>query len=173
LGITSIPLAGLKHDEEEEITKNLAVSLDRDRVKDKGDRGSITIKVLYHPYTKEEQDAAMEAEKKKLEEKERLKNAGIVGSTMDAVGSGVKLVGTGVGMVGSGLGAGLGAGASVVGSGVGIVGSGLGKAGKRLGRVVTRHASSNKLTSPATASPVSASPMHQQNGSFRASITQE
>ncbi|KAH8973496.1 hypothetical protein BDL97_01G050700 [Sphagnum fallax] len=169
LGITSIPLAGLKHDEEEEITKNLAVSLDRDRVKDKGDRGSITIKVLYHPYTKEEQDAAMEAEKKKLEEKERLKNAGIVGSTMDAVGSGVKLVGTGVGMVGSGL----GAGASVVGSGVGIVGSGLGKAGKRLGRVVTRHASSNKLTSPATASPVSASPMHQQNGSFRASITQE
>jgi hypothetical protein len=105
----------------------------------------------------------MEAEKKKLEEKERLKNAGIVGSTMDAVGSGVKLVGTGVGMVGSGL----GAGASVVGSGVGIVGSGLGKAGKRLGRVVTRHASSNKLTSPATASPVSASPMHQQNGSFR------
>jgi hypothetical protein len=105
----------------------------------------------------------MEAEKKKLEEKERLKNAGIVGSTMDAVGSGVKLVGTGVGMVGSGL----GAGASVVGSGVGIVGSGLGKAGKRLSRVVTRHASSNKLTSSATASPVSASPMHQQNGSFR------
>ncbi len=45
LGITSIPLAGLKPDEEEEITKNLAVSLDRDRVKDKGDRGSITIKV--------------------------------------------------------------------------------------------------------------------------------
>jgi hypothetical protein len=35
----------LKHDEEEEITKNLAVSLDRDRVKDKGDRGSITVKV--------------------------------------------------------------------------------------------------------------------------------
>ncbi len=45
LGITSIPLAALKPDEEEEITKNLAVSLDRDRVKDKGDRGSITIKV--------------------------------------------------------------------------------------------------------------------------------
>ncbi len=45
LGVTSIPLASLKPDVEEEITKNLAVSLDRDRVKDKGDRGSITIKV--------------------------------------------------------------------------------------------------------------------------------
>lgn len=45
LGITSVPLHGLKPDTEVEITKKLAPSLDTIRVKDKGDRGTITVKV--------------------------------------------------------------------------------------------------------------------------------
>lgn len=118
---------------------------------------------MYHPYTKEEQELAVEAERKVLAEKEKLKNAGVISGTMDAVGGGVKIVGSGVGFVGSGIGAGVG----VVNSGVGAVGSGLGKAGKMMTRNVTRHFSSNKLISPVAASPRSASPMHE-NGTIKA-----
>lgn len=96
-----------------------------------------TLKVKYHPFTKEEQLEALEMEKKAIEERQRLKQAGVIGSTMDAVGSGVGFVGTGIG-AGVGLvGSGLGAGAGLVSSGIGAVGSGLGKAGKFMGKTVT------------------------------------
>lgn len=111
--------------------------------------------ILYHQFDKEEQYAALEAEKRILEERKKLKEEGVIGSTMDAldgaasvVGSGVGMVGTGVaagaGLVGSGIGAGaglvgsgIGAGVGIVGSGLGAVGSGLSRAGKFMGRTIT------------------------------------
>jgi len=88
-----------------------------------------TLQVKYHPFTKEEQLEALEMEKQAIEERKRLKQAGVIGSTMDAVGGAASLVGSGVGLVGTGVG--------LVGSGIGAVGSGLGKAGKFMGRTVT------------------------------------
>ncbi|XVE73976.1 hypothetical protein DITRI_Ditri11bG0161700 [Diplodiscus trichospermus] len=140
------------------------------KVKDKKDRGSVTIKLLYHQFSKEEQAIAFEEEKRILEERKRLKEAGVIGSTMDTldgaaslVGSGVRMMGTGigagVGLVGSGVGAGVGLVGSGVGAGVGIVGSGpsgleavgsgLSKAGKFVGWTITRHSSKrSKTTTP-------------------------
>lgn len=112
---------------------------------------------MYHEFNKEEQLVALEEEKRILEERKKLKEAGVIGSTMDAldgaaslVGSGVGLVGSGivggVGLVGTGIGAGVGmvgtgvgAGVGMVGSGLGAVGSGLTKAGKFMGRTITGH----------------------------------
>lgn len=87
--------------------------------------------VMYQPLTREEQVEAMELEKKAMEERKRLKEAGLIGSTMDALG--------GVGLV---VGSGIGAGVGLVGSGIGAVGTGLGKAGKFMGRTVTANLSS-------------------------------
>ena len=105
----------------------------------------------YHQFTKEEQDAAIEQEKKILEEKKRLKEAGLIGSTMDAIDGAAGLVGSGVGLVGSGVGAGVGLVGSGVGAGVGLVGSGFGavtsgisKAGKFMGRTITGTSGSKK-----------------------------
>lgn len=109
--------------------------------------------------------AALEAEKMTLEQRKKLKEEGVIGSTMDAldgaasvVGSGAGLVGTGIGagagMVGSGIGAGagmvgsgFGAGAGIVGSGLGAVGSGLSKAGKFMGRTITGQTVSRRSAS--------------------------
>ncbi|MCI04846.1 synaptotagmin-5-like [Trifolium medium] len=112
---------------------------------------------FYHEFNKEEQKAALEAEKLILEQRKKLKEEGVIGSTMDAldgattvVESGVGLVGSGVtagaGLVGSGVtagaglvGSGIGAGAGLVGSGIGagtgFVGSGFGAVGSGLGAV--------------------------------------
>lgn len=102
------------------------------------------VQVFYHEFTKEEQYAALEEEKMILEERKRLREAGVIGSTMDALGSGVGMVGSGVGagvgMVGTGLGAGVG----MVGSGLGAVGSGLSKAGKFMGRTITGQSASRR-----------------------------
>ncbi|KHN04090.1 Extended synaptotagmin-2 [Glycine soja] len=173
LGIAQLPLIGLEIQTEKEIELRLLPSLDTLKVKDKKDRGTLTVKVMYYQFNKEEQLVALEAEKKILEERKKLKEAGVIGSTMDAldgavsvVGSGVGLVGTGVvagaglvgsgvvagaGLVGSGIGAGaglvgsgIGAGVGIVGSGLGAVGSGLSKAGKFMGRTITGHSGSRK-----------------------------
>ncbi|KAJ8540033.1 hypothetical protein K7X08_026422 [Anisodus acutangulus] len=144
MGVTKLPLNELVAETPKEIELRLLPKLDMLRVRDKKDRGTITVKVLYHEFNKEEQLAALEAEKKILEERKRLKAEGVIGSTMDALDGAASLVGSGVGMVGTGLGAGvglvgtgLGAGAGVVGSGLGAVGSGLSKAGKFMGRTFT------------------------------------
>ncbi|ESW06905.1 hypothetical protein PHAVU_010G086200 [Phaseolus vulgaris] len=151
LGIVQVPLNDLEIQTEKEIELRLLPSLDRLKVKDKKDRGTLTVKVLYYQFNKEEQLAALEAEKKILEERKKLKEAGVIGSTMDAldgavsvVGSGVGLVGTGVGLVGTGVVSGIGAGAGLVGSGFGAVTSGLSKAGKFMGRTITGHSGSRK-----------------------------
>lgn len=101
--------------------------------------------------------AALEEEKRILEERKKLKEAGVIGSTMDALDGAASLVGSGIGLVGSGVGAGvglvgtgLGAGVGIVGSGLGAVGSGLSKAGKFMGRSITGQSSSNKRSGSTT-----------------------
>lgn len=167
LGIAALSLHDLKPDTEVVITQPLLKHLDTVKHKDKGDRGSITVKLLYHPYTREEQDRAMAAEKKELELKEKLKNAGVVGGTMDAVGGavggGAKLVGTGLTTVGSGGVKLVGTGVNAVGSGVGMVGSGVVKAGRMMSSGVKRLSSSNRLVNT-TSTPINGSPMHDVNG---------
>lgn len=124
------------------------------------------LQVLYHPFSKEESLAALEEEKRIMEERRKLKEAGLIGSTMDALDGAASLVGSGVGMVGTGIGAGvglvgsgIGAGAGLVGSGIGAVGSGLSKAGKFMGRSVTNQFSSSSKKSGTS------TPAAQENGS--------
>ncbi|XP_055817343.1 calcium-dependent lipid-binding protein-like [Solanum dulcamara] len=151
MGVTKLRLSELVADTAKEIELRLLPKFDMLKVKDKKDRGTITIKVLYHEFNKEEQLAALEAEKVILEERKKLKAEGVIGSTMDAVGSGVGMlgsgIGAGVGLVGTGLGTGVG----IVGSGFGVVGSGLSKAGKFMGRTFTGgHSSSSKKNGSST-----------------------
>ncbi|KAK4354062.1 hypothetical protein RND71_026256 [Anisodus tanguticus] len=170
MGVTKLPLNELVAETPKEIELRLLPKLDMLRVKDKKDRGTITVKVLYHEFNKEEQLAALETEKKILEERKRLKAEGVIGSTMDALDGAASLVGSGVGMVGTGLGAGvglvgtgLGAGAGVVGSGLGAVGSGLSKAGKFMGRTFTGQSMHSRKKS-GSSTPVNSV---QENGGFR------
>ncbi|XP_024364591.1 calcium-dependent lipid-binding protein isoform X2 [Physcomitrium patens] len=162
LGIASVPLHDLKPDTEIEITQKLLKSLDTAKVKDKSDRGSITISLKYHPYTKEEQVAAMLAEQNELKAREQMNN-GVIGGAMDAVGGGVKMVGSGISAVGSGGSKLVGTGVGAVGSSVGIVGSGVVKASRLVSSGVKRLSSSNRLVST-TSTPVNGSPMHEVNG---------
>ncbi|CAN4097413.1 unnamed protein product [Withania somnifera] len=167
MGITKLPLNELVAETPKEIELRLLPKLDMLRVKDKKDRGTVTVKVLYHEFNKEEQLAALEAEKKILEERKRLKAEGVIGSTMDALDGAASFVGSGVGMVGTGLGAGvglvgtgLGAGAGIVGSGLGAVGNGLSKAGKFMGRTFTGQSSHSRKNSGSSTSANSV----QENG---------
>ncbi|KAF8413075.1 hypothetical protein HHK36_001051 [Tetracentron sinense] len=150
LGVAKLPLIELEAETTKEINLRLQPSLDMLKIKDKKDRGTLTLKALYHEFNKEEQLMALEEEKRILEERKKLKEAGVIGSTMDALGSGVGMVGTGlgagVGLVGTGLGAGVG----FVGSGLGAVGSGLSKAGKFMGRSITGQSSNNSKRSGST-----------------------
>ncbi|KAK3194953.1 hypothetical protein Dsin_026263 [Dipteronia sinensis] len=152
LGIVKLPLIEIEAETEKEVELRLLPSLDMLKIKDKKDRGTITVKIFYHEFNKEEQLAALEAEKQILEQRKKLKAEGVIGSTMDALDGAVGLVGTGlgagVGLVGTGVGAGVGlvgtgvgAGVGFVGSGLGAVGSGLTKAGKFMGRTITGQSS--------------------------------
>ncbi|KAF8655140.1 hypothetical protein HU200_041131 [Digitaria exilis] len=133
LGVAKLAVNNLEPEVTREVTLKLLHSVDPLKNRDTKDRGTLHLKVMYHPFTKEEQLEALEVEKRAIEERKRLKEAGIIGSTMDAVGGAASLVGSGgVGLVGSGIGAGVG----LVGSGIGAVGSGLGKAGKFMGKTM-------------------------------------
>ncbi|KAJ4778702.1 Calcium-dependent lipid-binding (CaLB domain) family protein [Rhynchospora pubera] len=160
LGVVKVPLQGLELEAAKDCTLKLERSLDPLKSnKDKKERGTITVQLRYHQFTKEEAMAALELEKAAIEQKKKMKEAGLIGSTMDAVGgvagSAVGLVGTGigagVGLVGTGIGAGvglvgtgIGAGVGLVGTGFGAVGSGFSKAGKFMGRAVTGIGTSKK-----------------------------
>ncbi|KZV16518.1 synaptotagmin-5-like [Dorcoceras hygrometricum] len=135
LGVARIQLIEVEPDKAKEVELRLLPALDMLKVKDKKDRGTITVKVLYHEFDKEEQLAALEEEKRIVEERKKLKEAGVIGSTMDAIDGAASIVGSGVGLVGTGIGAGVG----VVESGLGAVGNGLSKAGKFMGRTLTGH----------------------------------
>ena len=191
MGIAKLPLIDLEAETTKEMELRLLPSLDMLKIKDKKDRGTITIKVicssndvksvpsmvislshfclwggscgdcgfqaLYHEFNKEEQLAAVEEEKKIVEARKRLKEAGVIGSTMDALDGAASLVGSGIGLVGTGVGAGIGlvgtgvgAGVGMVGSGLGAVGSGLSKAGKFMGRSITGQSSSTKRSGSST-----------------------
>lgn len=109
--------------------------------------------MLYHEFSKEEQLVALEEEKRIIEERKKLKEAGVIGSTMDALDGAASVVGSGVGMVGAGI----TGGAGLVGSGFGAVGSGLSKAGKFMGRTITGSSASRRS---GTSTPVNP----QENG---------
>ncbi|KAM0942869.1 putative C2 domain, calcium-dependent lipid-binding transcriptional regulator, plant [Dioscorea sansibarensis] len=126
LGIVKLSLNELEPEVSKEIDLRLLPALDMLKIKDKKDRGLLKIKVMYHPFTKQEQQMALEEEKRTIEERKKLKEAGVIGSTVDALGGAASLVGSGVGMVGSGIGAGVGMVGTGIGAGVGLVGSGLG-----------------------------------------------
>lgn len=123
LGVAVYPLSKLKCEEKTSLTLNLLPSLEMDNVKDKKDRGSITIEATYNVYNKEQQVDAMEAEKAFLEAKKKAAEGNLISGTMDAIGGAVG--GAGKLVVGGVVG-----GVGIVGSGVGMVGSGIGKAGK-------------------------------------------
>ncbi|XP_074263219.1 calcium-dependent lipid-binding protein-like [Silene latifolia] len=126
LGITKLRLNDLVSDTPTEFLQlKLGPSLHNTYVKHKKDSGTITIKVVYHVFNKDEQNAAWEAEKKMIIE------AGLKRSSRSALNGAASLVGSGIGMVGSGIGTGVG----LIGSGLGAVGSGLSKAGKFSGRL--------------------------------------
>ncbi|KAG2641479.1 hypothetical protein PVAP13_2KG230500 [Panicum virgatum] len=107
LGVAKLALNNLEPEITREVTLKLLHSVDPLKNRDTKDRGTLHLKVMYHPFTKEEQFEALEAEKRAIEERKRLKEAGIIGSTMDAVGGAASLVGSGigagVGLVGSAL----------------------------------------------------------------------
>lgn len=165
LGITKLPLIDLLAETEKEVELRLQPSLDMMKIKDKKDRGTLTIKVLYHEFNKEEQLIALDHEKQILEARKKLKEAGVIGSTMDALDGAAGLVGSGivggVGLVGTGIGAGVG----IVGSGFGAVGSGLTKAGKFMGRTITGgHGQASSSRRSGTSTPV---PSVQENGNAK------
>ncbi|KAL6498787.1 hypothetical protein OROGR_028334 [Orobanche gracilis] len=139
LGIAKLPLIELEAETLKELELRLLPALDMLKIKDKKDRGTLTIQVLYHEFTKEEQLAALEEEKRILETRKKLKEAGVIGSTVDAIDGAASLVGSGVGMVGTGIGAGLGA-----------VGSGLSRAGKFMGRTITGHSGGSRRSGSST-----------------------
>ncbi|EPS66529.1 hypothetical protein M569_08245, partial [Genlisea aurea] len=114
LGIAKLPLSEIEPDTPKEIQLRLLPALDMLKIKDKKDRGTLTVQVLYHGFNKEEQMAALQEEKRIVEERKKLKEQGAIGSTMDAIDGAASVVGSGAGLVGSGIGA-----------GVGLVGSGL------------------------------------------------
>ncbi|KAK6920228.1 Synaptotagmin, SMP domain [Dillenia turbinata] len=172
LGIAKLPLIDLEAETSKEIELRLLQSLDTLKIKDKKDRGTVTLKVFYHEFNKEEQKAALEEEKRILEERKKLKEAGVIGSTMDALGSGVGMVGTGinagVGLVGTGIGTGVGlvgsgvsTGVGIVGTGFGAVSSGLSKAGRFMGRTITGSSASRRSGST---TPVNST---QENGGVK------
>ncbi|KAJ4771814.1 Calcium-dependent lipid-binding (CaLB domain) family protein [Rhynchospora pubera] len=122
LGVVALPLKSLQPDALTEFNLNLLSSLDTLKVKDKKDRGTLTIKVLYHHFTKQEQITALEQEKREIEQRQKLKESGAIGSTVDAIGGA----------------------ASQVGSGLGAVGSSISRAGKFMGRTVTNQFNSSR-----------------------------
>ncbi|GJS12534.1 calcium-dependent lipid-binding family protein [Tanacetum coccineum] len=93
LGIAKLPLVDLEPQIEKDIELRLQPSLDMLKIKDKKDRGTITVKAMYHPFTKEEQDAALAEEKRMLEEKEKMRDDGAINSTMDAIDDPTHVVG--------------------------------------------------------------------------------
>ncbi|CAH9098107.1 unnamed protein product [Cuscuta epithymum] len=155
MGVAKLPLKDLEAETPKEIELKLLPKLDMLKVKDKKDRGTITIKVLYYEFNKEEQEVALEEEKRILEERKKLKADGVIGSTMDALDGAASLVGSGIG-----------AGVGVVGSGFGAVGSGLSKAGRFMGRTFTggNSGSSTKSQRNSTSSTTTVNPPVQENG---------
>ncbi|CAA6671847.1 unnamed protein product [Spirodela intermedia] len=102
LGIVKLPLVDLEADTLKEHELRLLPALDMLKIKDKKDRGTLTVKVLYHAFTKEEQLAALEEEKRILEEKKRRRLHGWDWHRRRCQLGGIR-PGAGAGLVGSGF----------------------------------------------------------------------
>ncbi|KAK4723801.1 hypothetical protein R3W88_026580 [Solanum pinnatisectum] len=137
MGVTKLPLNELESDTPKEIELRLLPKYDMLKIKDKKDRGTITIKILYHEFNKKEQLAALEEEKRIIEERKQLKAEGVIGSSMEALDGAAALAASGASAAGSGIGAGLGAG-------VRVVRSGLSKTKKFMGRTFTGQSTNHK-----------------------------
>ncbi|XP_069146433.1 calcium-dependent lipid-binding protein-like isoform X2 [Solanum lycopersicum] len=137
MGVTKLSLNELESDTPKEIELRLLPKYDMLKIKDKKDRGTITIKILYHEFNKKDQLAALEEEKRIIEERKKLKAEGVIGSSMEALDGAAALAASGVGAAGSGIGAGLGAG-------VRVVRSGLSKTKKFMGRTFTGQSTNHK-----------------------------
>lgn len=150
LGVAKVRLIELEAERSKELELRLLPSHDMLKIKDKKDRGTITLQLFYHEFNKEEQLIALEEEKQILEARKKLKESGVLGSTVDALDGAASAVGsginTGVGLVGSGVGAGVG----LVSTGFGAVGSGLTKAGKFMGRTITGQSSNHRKSGSST-----------------------
>ncbi|KAK8718375.1 hypothetical protein V6N13_045611 [Hibiscus sabdariffa] len=85
LGIAKFRLSELEPEETKEVNLRLLASLDTLKVKDKKDRGTCSLKLSYHVFSKEEQAEALEEEKRVLEARKELKEAGVIESTTAAV----------------------------------------------------------------------------------------
>ncbi|KAL0339380.1 UNVERIFIED_CONTAM: Synaptotagmin-5 [Sesamum angustifolium] len=80
LGTVKLPLIDLQPEVSKELELRLLPELDMLKIKDKKDRGTLTIQVFYHEFNKEEQLAAHEEEKRMIEAKKKLKEQGVVGA---------------------------------------------------------------------------------------------
>ncbi|EEE55638.1 hypothetical protein OsJ_04001 [Oryza sativa Japonica Group] len=159
LGIAKLPLNDLEMESVQEINLQLLSSLDTTKVKDKKDRGVLTIKVsscphggaswvlgtrdakvfdadrrdntqvLYHPFTKAEALEALELEKKTVEERRKTKEETAAVSGAADAASGVTSTVT------PAAGAGVAAGAAAPGAGATAAGSGVGLVGTGIGAV--------------------------------------
>uniref|UniRef100_A0A0D3FGA7 C2 domain-containing protein n=1 Tax=Oryza barthii TaxID=65489 RepID=A0A0D3FGA7_9ORYZ len=159
LGIAKLPLNDLEMESVQEINLQLLSSLDTTKVKDKKDRGVLTIKVsscphggaswvlgtrdakvfdadrrdntqvLYHPFTKAEALEALELEKKTVEERRKTKEETAAISGAADAASGVTSTVT------PAAGAGVAAGAAAPGAGATAAGSGVGLVGTGIGAV--------------------------------------
>ncbi|KAK8654561.1 hypothetical protein V6N13_128523 [Hibiscus sabdariffa] len=118
LGVAKLRLSELEPEKLKEVNLRLLASLDTLRVKDKKDRGTCTLKLVYNLFNKEEQEKALQEEKRILESRKELKEAGVIESTTAAVDTG-----------------------SFSGRFRRSVGSGLSKAGKFMGRTLTGQSS--------------------------------
>lgn len=163
LGIVKLPLIGLEAETSKEMNLSLLSSLDELNIKDSKDRGNLYLTVFYHEFTKEEQAAKIEEDKRRLmEDKGKMNESGVIGNTMETldgvVESGIELVGTGIGVgvdlvsTGAGggaavVGSGINAGTSIAGSGLGAVGIGFGKAGRFMGKNIPGMGGAPKKTS--------------------------
>ncbi|KAM0898830.1 hypothetical protein ACQ4PT_021681 [Festuca glaucescens] len=157
LGIAKLPLSDLGIETVQEINLQLLSSLDTTKVKDKKDRGVLTIKasssirstcvchivrndqeldralcnsymqVLYHPYTKKEALEALELEKKTMEERRKMREG--TGAVSGAADAAGGVASTVTNVAGTGV----AAGAAVAGSGVAVAGSGVGLVGTGIG----------------------------------------
>ncbi|KAL1540128.1 calcium-dependent lipid-binding protein-like [Salvia divinorum] len=139
LGVAKLSLVELESRGHKQIELRLLPSLDMLKIKDKKDRGSLTVEVTYHEFSKEEQLRALEEEKRMIEQRHKLKEEGVLDSTMDAVDETV-----------SGAGAAVGAGAGHVGGGFAAVSNSLHKAGKFMGKTLAAHTGGNKKSGSTT-----------------------
>lgn len=159
LGIAKVPLSDLEVETVQEINVQLLSSLDTTKVKDKKDRGVLTIRVFYHPYTKEEALRALELEKRTVEERMKTREGtGAVSGAADAasgvastvtnvagtgVAAGAAAAGSGVHMAGSGVHM-AGSGVAMVGTGIDAFGKSISKASKSISKAVTGPFSSQR-----------------------------